>query len=174
MSQDPRQEIKFGTDGWRAVISKEFTFKNVSILAQAISEWVRHNLRKKPGEPRRVAVGFDTRFLSDQYAKTVACVLAANNIQVYLSDRPIPTPSLSFGVTRLKCVAGIMITASHNPGEFNGVKIKTAEGGAASRDITDLIEEYLCETDVKSANFAEAQKKKDLIVYNFNESYTTI
>ena len=101
MNVDPRQEIKFGTDGWRAVISKEFTFRNVSILGQAISEWVKNHLPKKTGEPRKVAIGFDTRFLSDQYAKTVACILAANNIQVYLSDGPIPTPALSFGVTRL-------------------------------------------------------------------------
>ncbi|MDP8265486.1 MAG: phosphoglucomutase/phosphomannomutase family protein [Candidatus Aceula meridiana] len=171
MCQNAKNEIKFGTDGWRAVISKEFTFKNVAILAQAISEWVRHDLPRKSGQRKRVAVGFDTRFLSDKYARTVACVLARNNIEVYLSDAPIPTPALSFILTRLKCVAGIMITASHNPGEFNGVKIKTAQGGAASREITDLVEDYLCESEVQMADFEEAKKKKDLIVYNFKEEY---
>jgi len=171
MCQNAKNEIKFGTDGWRAVISKEFTFKNVAILAQAISEWVKQDLPRKAGQRKRVAVGYDTRFLSDQYAKTIACVLAKNNIEVYLSDAPVPTPDLSFMVTRLKCVAGIMITASHNPGQFNGVKIKTAQGGAASREITDLVEEYICESEVRMADFEEAQVKKDLVVYDFKEEY---
>jgi len=166
-----KQEICFGTDGWRAVISKEFTFKNVAILAQAISEWVNGDLRKPTGMRKRVAVGYDTRFLSEEYAKTVACVLAANDIEVFLSDAAIPTPTLSFGVTRRQCVAGLMITASHNPGQFNGLKIKTAQGGAASREITDIVEEYLCVTDVKMANFEEAKEKKDLSVCDFKEDY---
>ncbi len=168
---EARQEIRFGTDGWRAVISKEFTFKNVAILAQAISEWVNGDLRKPAGLRKRVAIGYDTRFLSDEYARTVACVLAANNIEVLLSDAPIPTPTLSFGVTRQQCVAGIMITASHNPGQFNGLKIKTAQGGAASREITDVVEEYLCATDVKMTDLEQAKAKKDLTIFDFKEDY---
>ncbi|MFI5206324.1 MAG: hypothetical protein ACHQVK_05295, partial [Candidatus Paceibacterales bacterium] len=77
----PKSEIKFGTDGWRAVISDTFTFKNVAIMAQGISEWINRDLRKKPGAPKRVAVGFDTRFLSETYAQIVSRVLAANNIE---------------------------------------------------------------------------------------------
>ncbi|MDD3374859.1 MAG: phosphoglucomutase/phosphomannomutase family protein [Candidatus Omnitrophica bacterium] len=171
MCENIKNEIKFGTDGWRAIISKEFTFKNVEILSQAISEWINRGLKKKPGIRKRVAIGYDTRFLSDQYARTVACVLAKNNIEVYLSDAPIPTPTLSFGVTRKNCVAGLMITASHNPAAFNGVKIKTAQGGAASREITDIVEEYLCKTEVKIIDFETARNKKDLIVYDFKEDY---
>jgi len=171
MCENARNEIKFGTDGWRAVISKEFTFKNVEILSQAISEWINHDLRKKPGVRKGVAVGYDTRFLSDQYAKTLACILAKNNIEVYLSDTAIPTPTLSFGVTRRNCVAGLMVTASHNPAAFNGIKIKTAQGGAASREITDLVEEYLCKTEVKKVDFETAKKKKDLVIYDFKEEY---
>src|SRR3989338_49769 len=87
-------EIKFGTDGWRAVISDTFTFKNVGIMAQAISEWVNTNLRRKAGTPKRVAVGYDTRFLSSKYAEIVSRALAANNIEVLLSDSAIPTPAL--------------------------------------------------------------------------------
>lgn len=166
-----KSEITFGTDGWRAVISKEFTFKNLTILAQAISEWVNNDLRKLAGERKRVAIGYDTRFLSNEYAQAVACVLAGNGIEVLLSDGPIPTPTLSFGVTRKHCVAGLMITASHNPGRFNGLKIKTAQGGAASREITDIVEEYLCASDVKIADFEEAKEKKDLIVHDFTEDY---
>ncbi len=171
MCENARNEIRFGTDGWRAIISKEFTFKNVEILAQAISEWINRDIRKKAGIRKRVAVGYDTRFLSKEYAETAAAILAKNNIEVYLSDAAIPTPTLSFGVTRKKCVAGLMITASHNPAAFNGLKIKTAEGGAASREITDIVEEYLCKTEVKKFNFDDSVKKKDLILHDFKEDY---
>ncbi len=171
MNQNPKEEIKFGTDGWRAVISKEFTFKNLMILAQAISEWIKHDLVYPRGQKKVVAIGYDTRFLSDQYAQTVACVLVKNGIQVYLSNAPIPTPTLSFGVTRLKCVAGIMITASHNPGQFNGLKIKTAQGGAASRDITDIVEEYLLKTEVRTIDYELAIKSGNLIPFDFKKDY---
>ncbi len=167
----PLGEIKFGTDGWRAVISDTFTFKNVAIVSQSISEWINRHLRKKPGESKRVAVGFDTRFLSGTYAKIVARVLAKNGIEVYLSDAAIPTPALSFGVVRHNCVAGVMITASHNPAQFNGIKIKTANGGAASTDITDTLEEYLYKTEVQMANFEEAIKEKTIILHNFKIDY---
>src|SRR3989338_11354087 len=130
METNERAKIKFGTDGWRAVISEDFNFKNVAIVAQAISEWFNRDCELKNGNTRRVAVGYDTRFLSDEYAQCVSCVLAQNGIEVYLSDAPIPTPALSFGVLKTKSMAGIMITASHNPGRFNGIKIKTSQGGA--------------------------------------------
>jgi len=169
-SSEP-QEIKFGTDGWRAVISDTFTFKNVAIVAQAMSTWVNKHLKCSSGKRRQVAIGYDTRFLSNEYAKTVACVLAKNNIEVFLCDTPIPTPALSLGVTRLKTVAGIMITASHNPSEFNGIKIKTAQGMAASSDITNIVEGYLYKSDVKKANFNEAVKSKDIVLFDFKTDY---
>ena len=109
---DIKDQIKFGTDGWRGVISDNFTFENVRIVAQAIAEWLNRDLKIKSGQSKkRVAVGYDTRFLSAEYAETVACVLAANGIEVYLSDRAIPTPALSYGVVNLKGVCGVMITA---------------------------------------------------------------
>ncbi len=133
------QEIKFGTDGWRAVISDSFTFKNVMIVAQAIADYYKkHSVSKV-----KIAVGYDTRFLSADYAKAVSEVLATNNIKVYLSDRAIPTPTLSFTVERLSLTAGVMITASHNPAEFNGIKIKEATGGAASIKVTRSVEKLL-------------------------------
>ncbi len=170
MNTDIVSEIKFGTDGWRAVISDTFTFKNVAIVSQAISEWVKHHLKAKNGV-KKLAIGYDTRFLSDKYAQTVAQVLAANHIECILSNAAIPTPALSFGVTRLDCVAGIMITASHNPGHFNGIKIKTAEGGAASKDITNIVEDYLNKTEVKKADFEEAQKEKLIVIHDFRDDY---
>jgi phosphomannomutase len=144
---DPRSEIKFGTDGWRAVISDTFTFKNVRIVAQATADWVHKN--NASFKNKVVAVGYDNRFLSAEYARTFAEVLAANNILVYLSDTSLPTPALSYGVVQLKGVCGIMITASHNPAKFNGIKIKTAEGGAAPKEITSVVESYLGASEVK-------------------------
>ncbi len=171
MTASQQSEIKFGTDGWRAVIGDTYTFKNVAILTQAFSDWVNQDVARKPGVQKRIAVGFDTRFLSGEFAQTVACVLAANGIEVILSDRPIPTPALSYGVTRTQGAAGIMITASHNPYKFNGFKIKTAEGGGASRDITDKVETYLNKTAVKKIDLEQAKQEKKIVVQDFVSDY---
>ena len=163
-------EIKFGTDGWRAVISDTFTFKNVEIISQAIAQWVLRPGKRASGS-RKVAVGFDTRFMSGDYGRLVSQVLAANNIEVLLSEGPIPTPALSYGVTRNQCVAGIMITASHNPYKFNGIKIKTAQGGGAGRDITDQVEGLLDQVPVKKVDLDEALKEKKVVLHDFRSDY---
>ncbi len=164
-------EIKFGTDGWRAIISEKFTFKNVSIVSQAISDWINRDLKKIPYKRKRVAVGYDTRFMSADYGRIASCVLAQNGIEVLLSDSSIPTPALSYGVPLNKCVAGIMITASHNPYWFNGIKIKTHLGGGASMDITDRVESYLYKTDVKSMNFDGAIRERNILLHDFKVNY---
>lgn len=156
MTSTNTAEIKFGTDGWRGVISDNFTFKNVGIVAQAVSDWIQKDVTPKPGIPKRVAVGYDTRFLSDEYARIVSRVLAGNHIEVCLSNAAIPTPALSYGVLRTQSVAGIMVTASHNPAKFNGIKIKTDKGGGASTEITDKVERYLYQTPVAGLSCAEA------------------
>ena len=171
MDGNEKSEIKFGTDGWRAVISDKFTFKNVAIVSQAISEWINHDPRTSRNGYKSVAVGYDTRFLSDEYAQIVSQVLAKNNIKVYLSDSPIPTPALSFAVTRLKGAAGIMITASHNPGRFNGIKIKTREGGGAGTDITNTVERYLYQSEVMMIDFEQAREEKKIVLHDFKEDY---
>lgn len=155
-------EIKFGTDGWRAVISDQFTFKNVRIVAQATAEWI-HKDNPQFNE-KRVAVGYDNRFLSAEYARAFAEVLAGNGISVVLSDTSLPTPALSYAVTLLGGVCGIMITASHNPAKFNGIKIKTAQGGAAPKDITNKVESYIGQTEVKQA-------AQPIEVRDFKKSY---
>lgn len=165
------REVKFGTDGWRAVIADTFTFKNVSIVAQGVSEWANRDAIRKSKKERRIALGYDTRFLSKEFAHTFARVLAANGIEVYLSDSSIPTPSLSFGVVRNDCIAGIMITASHNPYSFNGIKIKTEKGGAAGSDITGIVEDYLYKSEVKTTDFEQAKKDKKIILHNFRTDY---
>ena len=93
---DIKSQIKFGTDGWRAVISDTFTFENVRIVAQAVADWVNKNNPQFPD--KSASVGYDNRFLSAEYAQAFAEVFAANGIKTYLSDTSLPTPALSFGV----------------------------------------------------------------------------
>lgn len=130
--------IHFGTDGWRAVISEEFTFDNVRKVAQAIAEKTRADWNSTPArnggvrERPCLVVGFDTRFLSDRYAAAVAEVLAANDIHVWLTQADAPTPVTSFAIVDKHADGGVMITASHNPPRYNGIKLKAAFGGSAS------------------------------------------
>lgn len=131
--------IQFGTDGWRAVISDEFTFANVRHVAQAIADWT---LAKAAPAPLLV-VGFDTRFLSDRYAEAVAAVLAANGIRVLLSERFAPTPAVSHAVVSHQASGGVMITASHNPPRYNGIKLKADFGGSASSADARAVERLL-------------------------------
>lgn len=139
---DMKVNIKFGTDGWRGVISDNFTFANVRRVAQAIADYYNQKLANGIYRPK-IAVGFDTRFLSEKYAQLVSDVLIRNGIDVVFSGRPVPTPALSFAVKQRKLSAGVMITASHNPPEYNGIKIKNSLGGAAGIDITGEVERFI-------------------------------
>src|ERR1051326_5094188 len=104
--------IKFGTDGWRAVIAEEFTFDNVDRVSQATAEyWGRNPVADTE---KKVIVGYDRRFLSDQFGRRAAEVLAANGFAVVLTPEPTPTPSVSFAVKQQRAIGGVMITASHN------------------------------------------------------------
>lgn len=137
--------IHFGTDGWRAVISDEFTFDNVRRVAQAIGEKTLLDLTaadKRADKSTRptMVVGFDTRFLSDRYAIAVAEVLAANGIEVWLTHADAPTPIVSYAIVDKHADGGIMITASHNPPRYNGIKLKAAYGGSASEKVAKAVE----------------------------------
>ena len=135
--------IKFGTDGWRAVISDTFTFANLRLVAQAIADYVLEEASTgSTGQPE-VVVGFDTRFLSDRYAAEVACVLAGNGIIAHLTRADAPTPAISYAVVHKKAAAGVMITASHNAPRYNGLKLKAAFGGTALPEQADRVEAYL-------------------------------
>src|SRR4051812_38609484 len=131
--------IKFGTDGWRAVIADTFTFENVRHAAQATADY----FKTVEGTERTVFIGYDVRFLSRKFATITAEVMASNGFGVLLMDRPYPTPYVSFEVRRRRLVGGIMITASHNPPTFNGFKVKAHFGGSATPAITSLIESNL-------------------------------
>ncbi|MFQ5343970.1 MAG: phosphoglucomutase/phosphomannomutase family protein [Anaerolineae bacterium] len=136
--------IRFGTDGWRAVISDDFTFENVRHVSQAVADWLTEEVDRGASSPgSSVVVGFDTRFLSDRYAMEVARVLAGNGIRVYLTQADCPTPALSFAVRDLEADFGMMLTASHNPPRYNGIKLKAAFGGSALPATTKQIETRL-------------------------------
>ncbi|MCM8787327.1 MAG: phosphoglucomutase/phosphomannomutase family protein [Candidatus Omnitrophica bacterium] len=160
--------IKFGTDGWRAIIAKDFTFDNVKIVAQAIADYL-HSYEKK--EEKKVVIGYDARFLSGEFAKTVALVLSANKITSVLSDRIIPTPAVSLHSLYKNYDLGIMITASHNSAEYNGLKIKTKDGGAADKSLTDKIEALLYKNKPKIMSEEEAKKEGYLKVADLTELY---
>ncbi|MCM8756482.1 MAG: phosphoglucomutase/phosphomannomutase family protein [Candidatus Omnitrophica bacterium] len=158
--------IKFGTDGWRAVIGEEFTFQNLRIVSQAIADYL-----KKNNLANRVVVGYDRRFLSEEFAKDVSCVFAGNDVKVVLSDIPIPTPIVSFHSLYKGYGLGIMITASHNPAKFNGLKIKTNDGGAADKKITDSVERLLYRRKPKWMDFNTAIKKRIIKISSLTKDY---
>jgi phosphomannomutase len=128
--------IKFGTDGWRAVISDDFTFENVRIVAQAYCNYLKKNNLQGKG----IAVGYDTRFESENFALESANVAASNDIKVYLTESSVPSPVTSFIIKNRSLGGGIMITASHNPPQWNGFKIKSQFACSASPEITKAVE----------------------------------
>lgn len=127
--------VQFGTDGWRAVIADEFTFENVRGIAQAWSDYLIEDSSAHHG----VAVAYDTRFMSGQFARAFAEVVASNKISVFLSHTVMPTPVLSFIVKAKQLDGGAMITASHNPYYYNGIKFKAAYGGPVMSEVTEQI-----------------------------------
>jgi len=132
-------EIKFGTDGWRGFIADDFTFDNVRRVAGAIASYVL----KHEDASRKVIVGYDTRYASDRAARAVAQVLAEAGIPVLLANDYTPTPAVSYNVKMLGTAGGVMITSSHNPFNWNGVKFKGKFGGSATPAMLDLIEAEL-------------------------------
>jgi phosphomannomutase len=130
-------DIKFGTDGWRAVIADDFTFENVRRVAGAIASYVL----KHEDPARGLIVGYDTRFGSPWFARAAAEVLAVAGIPVRLADDHVPTPAVSFAVKNTGAAGGVVITSSHNPWNWNGVKFKAKFGGSATPAIMKVIEE---------------------------------
>jgi phosphomannomutase len=155
-------DIKFGTDGWRAVIAQDFTFANLDRVAQATAAyWKRH---PQPGTEPRAVVGYDRRFLSDQFARRTAEVLAGNGLKVTLTNCPTPTPAVSLAVKAERAVGGVMITASHNPPVFNGFKIKAYFGGSADPAICQAVEAELDKQPVAPASFDHAVKSRQIVI----------
>ncbi len=134
--------IQFGTSGWRAVMAEEFTFANVRRVVQAIAQHLRSEAQSGP-----VVVGYDSRFLSPEFAKTAADILAAHQLPVLFSKTFVPTPVVSFQILHQRAAGGINFTASHNAAEYNGIKFNMANGAPASPEVTEDIERLANSTD---------------------------
>src|SRR5215475_6776519 len=131
--------IRFGTDGWRGVIADDFTFAHARIVAHAIARYVVRGEDARKG----VIIGYDHRYSSDRFAAAVAEVISASGTPVWLTDKPCPTPAISFFVRHQKAAGGVVITASHNPYRWNGVKYKASYGSSALPSIVAEIEKEL-------------------------------
>lgn len=134
-----RPLIRFGTDGWRALIARDYTFANVRVCAAAA---VAH-LKEQGVAERGVVIGYDTRFGSPEFAAEAAAVIAAQGLPVYLSDSPAPTPAVSYNILHRGAGGGIVITASHNSGAWNGFKFKPDYAGSAPPEIVERIELHI-------------------------------
>ncbi len=133
--------IRFGTDGWRAIIADEFTFENVRACAQATALY----FKEQGLASRGVVVGYDTRFLSQEFATAVSEVMAANGMPVFLCDRPAPTPVIGYSIRRYNAAGGVVITSSHNPANYSGFKVRTDQASAAPPDVLARIESFIPE-----------------------------
>jgi phosphomannomutase len=169
--------IHFGTDGWRAVISDSFTFDNLRIVAQAIADavasehWDKLGKGRSKPDPKKIVVGFDTRFLSDRYAGEVTRVLAANGFTVLLAQSDAPTPAISYAVKHQNAIGGVMITASHNAPRYNGVKLKASYGGSALPEQCRRVEVYINDNEqqARGPNLMDFQKARDAgLIQKFN------
>ncbi len=134
-------EIHFGTDGWRAIIAREFTFRNFGIVVQAIANLLAEE--RLPGQPagrRTVLVGYDARAMAREFALEAVAICEANGLATALPTRPIPTPALAHAILDQEAVCGLMLTASHNPPSYMGIKFIPWYAGPAQTDLTKLIE----------------------------------
>ena len=135
-------QIRFGTDGWRAIIAKDFTVENVSRVAYATAEWTLNNF-KNPS----VVIGHDCRFGGKLFVETAVKVFVSKGIKVHLAKSFISTPMISMGVKELKASIGVVITASHNPPEYNGYKLKGYFGGPLSSEKVEEVESLIPSED---------------------------
>jgi len=131
--------IRFGTDGWRGILAEDFTFANARIVAHAIARYVVRGEDARKG----VLIGYDHRFASDRIAATCADVISATGTPVWVTDKPCPTPAISLLVRQRKAAGGLVITASHNPYQWNGIKYKASYGSSALPSIVAQIEREL-------------------------------
>ncbi|GMQ58307.1 phosphoglucomutase/phosphomannomutase family protein [Vallitalea sediminicola] len=164
--------IKFGTGGWRAIIGEDFTKSNLQLLSQGLAN------RMLQEDAKEFVIGYDRRFLSEKSAQWMSEVMAGNGIKVYFINRIAPTPMIMFSVKEMELKYGAAITASHNPADYNGIKIFTEGGRDASAEVTNEIEVEIGKVnpnDIKIMNFDKAIKEEKVVIYNpFNDYIDTI
>ena len=160
--------IRFGTDGWRALIAEDFTFANVAICAQGLVDY----LKETGIADRGLIVGYDTRFLSREFAETVASVCAGNGIRAYLTRESAPTPVASFSILSQQAAGAAIITASHNPGNWNGFKFKPEYAGSATDEVTSQLESRIDQVvQPKSMPIPEAREEGLIIEFDPQQPY---
>jgi len=165
--------IKFGTDGWRGLIARDFTFENLSIVALATARYINKNLNDKRPV---VVIGYDTRFLSRQFAEEVAMIMAWQGIIVHLTRDISSTPQISFHTKSKSATLGVVITASHNPAVYSGYKIKGNFGGPATPEQIDEIETYVRRIESRVPQFKHKSlehyiEEKQIRIFDAKESY---
>lgn len=162
-------KIKFGTDGWRAIIARDFTVENVARVSEATAEW----LLKKSPKPV-IVLGHDCRFGGALFTETVAKVMCSKGVKVLMTKGFVSTPMISMGAVRLKCDLGIIITASHNPPEYNGFKLKGSYGGPLLpkhvAEIEDIIPDKSA-VDLESSTLDELEKSGSLEYVDLETMY---
>ena len=136
LTENTIPDIRFGTDGWRGVIAEDFTFANVRLVARAVARYLLADEDYQKG----LVVGYDCRFLSDRFGRAVAEEIAASGIPVYLAESFTPTPAVTLAVRKQPAAGGVVVTASHNPWPWNGLKFKASYGGSAAPEIVRKIE----------------------------------
>ena len=155
-----KENIRFGTDGWRGIIAKDFTFSGVGSCAEGIAKYhISKNLHNQP-----IVIGYDTRFSSKEFAEHAANIIARNNIKVLLCERATPTPVVSNAVVEFNASGGIIITASHNPYNWNGFKYRTSYGGSPDNNEIAIIEDFINSVSLPN-NFKEHSE------INFNKQH---
>jgi phosphomannomutase len=172
VGEDGPLHIKFGTDGWRGVIARDFTFDNVSLVAQATMDY----LHREGLTAKGLVVGYDRRFLSREFAERVVEIAAGNGIKCWLTNGYAPTPAVSWAVHELGAGGGVMITASHNPPIYNGFKVKEQYGGSARPSTTRVLEEMVATNQaggrkVQALSLPEAQAAGLMEVFDAKAAY---
>ena len=165
--------IKFGTDGWRGEIARDFTFKNLQLVALATARYLKKNFET---DTPTVVIGYDTRFLSRQFAEETAKVMAWQGVTVHLTDSIASTPQVSFHTKQKAAQLGVVITASHNPAEYSGFKLKADFGGPATPDqIADLESElkriWNRPPKINFKEFSDYLDNKLIRLFDAQESY---
>ncbi len=162
-------KIKFGTDGWRAIIAQDFTVENVARVTEATSKWLLAQFKQPT-----VVVGHDCRFAGELFAETTAKVFIANGIKVLLAKGFVSTPMISLGAVKYKTNLGIILTASHNPPSYNGYKIKAHYGGPLGPDEVQEVEDLIPNSangNYKTIDLKDAETKGLLEIVNLEDLY---
>ncbi len=150
------QKIKFGTDGWRAIIAQEYTVENVARVSFATAQWVKANF-----ENPSIVIGHDCRFAGELFVETAVKVFISEGVNVKMAKGFVSTPMISLGAVKLECSLGVVITASHNPPSYNGYKLKSHHGGPLTPSSVQEVEDQI--PDVNPVDLTKVSLNSPLV-----------